>query len=303
LDGRILVGIQNGYELNELHDVAISSPAAKQVIKRNAGNTLWVNEAIVSADVSDATSDATANTLVRRDGSGSAVFFELYSNAAFIGDLNVSGGIQADGPITAEAAVTFQGTSLITFDSTTYTYGTGAASAHRIALGAGTTGAELFGAATAAAARTTLEINRTRVTQAANLSNATTTLVDTDLVLTLQGGVDYLIRGMFDLESSAAGTGFQLRLVASQNIDIPAASGGIIGWVASFTGVSGASTTTLQSSTFLSQTLSGTRRVQAEFRLRLVATGTVKVTFAQNAGNIAPASVFKAGSFLTAEIL
>jgi hypothetical protein len=288
LDGRILVGIQNGYELNELHDVAISSPAAKQVIKRNAGNTLWVNEAIVSADVSDATSDATANTLVRRDGSGSAVFFELYSNAAFIGDLNVSGGIQADGPITAEAAVT---------------YGTGAASAHRIALGAGTTGAELFGAATAAAARTTLEINRTRVTQAANLSNATTTLVDTDLVLTLQGGVDYLIRGMFDLESSAAGTGFQLRLVASQNIDIPAASGGIIGWVASFTGVSGASTTTLQSSTFLSQTLSGTRRVQAEFRLRLVATGTVKVTFAQNAGNIAPASVFKAGSFLTAEIL
>jgi len=70
LDGRILVGIQNGYELHELHDVAISSPAAKQVVKRNAGNTLWVNEAIVSADVSDATSAATANRIVIRDGSG-----------------------------------------------------------------------------------------------------------------------------------------------------------------------------------------------------------------------------------------
>jgi hypothetical protein len=54
LDGRILVGIQNGYELNELHDVAISSPAAKQVIKRNAGNTLWVNGAIVIDDISNA---------------------------------------------------------------------------------------------------------------------------------------------------------------------------------------------------------------------------------------------------------
>jgi hypothetical protein len=161
LDGRILVGIQNGYELNEIHDVAISSPAAKQVIKRNAGNTLWINEAIVSADVSDATSAATANTLVLRDGSGSAVFFELYSSAAFIGDLNVSGGIQADGPIIAEAAVTFQGTSSVTFDSTTYTYGTGAASAHRIALGAGTTGAALFGAADAAAANTALNISET----------------------------------------------------------------------------------------------------------------------------------------------
>jgi hypothetical protein len=159
LDGRILVGIQNGYELNELHDVAISSPAAKQVIKRNAGNTLWINSAIVSADVSDATSEPTANRIVIRDGSGSAVFFELYSSAAFIGDLNVSGGIQADGPIIAEAAVTFQATSSISFDSTTYTYGTGAASAHRIALGGvddSSTGTALFGAATAAAARTTL---------------------------------------------------------------------------------------------------------------------------------------------------
>jgi hypothetical protein len=231
-------------------------------------------------------SDATASTLVRRDSNGDASF----------GALNTSG-------LTVTGGTTFGEESLVQFDAIEYYYGTGAASAHRIALGAGTTGSELFLAADAAAARTTLEINRTRATQAANLSNATTTLVDTDLVLTLQGGVDYLIRGMFDLESSAAGTGFQLRLATSQNIDIPAASGGIIGWVASFSGISGASTTTLQSSTFLSQTLSGTRRVQAEFRLRLVATGTVKVIFSQNAGNTAPASVFKAGSFLTSEIL
>ena len=105
----------------------------------------------VSADVSDATSAATANKLVIRDGSGSAVFFELYSSDAFIGDLNVSGGIQADGPVIAEAAVTFQATSSITFDSTTYTYGTGAASAQRAAMQVpgsvttGVTGADAIG--------------------------------------------------------------------------------------------------------------------------------------------------------------
>jgi hypothetical protein len=62
LDGKILVGIQNGYELDEIHDVSISSPAAGQVIKRNAGNTLWINESIISTDVSDST--ATGRSLM-----------------------------------------------------------------------------------------------------------------------------------------------------------------------------------------------------------------------------------------------
>ena len=144
LDGKILVGIQNGYELDEIHDVAISSPAAKQVIKRNAGNTLWVNEAIVSADVSDATSAATANTLVLRDANGNASFGQIFSFT-----LTVTGG------------TTFGEESLIQFDAVEYYYGDGAASAHRIALGAGTTGATLFGAADPAAARTTLGLATT----------------------------------------------------------------------------------------------------------------------------------------------
>ena len=75
--GIILVAIQNGYELNEIHDVAISSPAAKQVIKRNAGNTLWVNESIISTDVSDSTATgrslmtATTQSDARTTGLGS----------------------------------------------------------------------------------------------------------------------------------------------------------------------------------------------------------------------------------------
>lgn len=78
--GIILVAIQNGYELNELHDVLITTPVAKQVVKRNAGNTLWVNEAIVSADVSDAASAATPNTLVLRTAGGAASFTGITNN-------------------------------------------------------------------------------------------------------------------------------------------------------------------------------------------------------------------------------
>lgn len=69
----IYVKVQNGFELEELHDVAISSPTNGQSLFRN-GSNLWVNRAIVSADVSDATSAATANTVVKRGSAGQASF-------------------------------------------------------------------------------------------------------------------------------------------------------------------------------------------------------------------------------------
>jgi hypothetical protein len=195
LDGRILVGIQNGYELDELHDVAISSPAAKQVIKRNAGNTLWVNEAIVSADVSDATSAATANRIVIRDGSGGASLSTVtlsgtggspftstltggvnFANRTLVlpdvsGTLVTAGTLANSATITASTAVAVDtivlrdGAGKITVSNSDisgttayastagWTYAGSSASAHRVALGAGTTGSELFGAATAAEAR------------------------------------------------------------------------------------------------------------------------------------------------------
>lgn len=107
--GIILVAIQNGYELSEIHDVSITAPvAAKQVIKRNAGNTLWINSAIVSADVSDATSAATPSALVLRDGSGDAAF----AGATFSGLLD-AGDFTANG---ATGQVTFGSASQILFE-------------------------------------------------------------------------------------------------------------------------------------------------------------------------------------------
>ena len=42
--GVILVAVQNGYELNELHDVAISSPTNGQVLKYDSATNLWKNQ-------------------------------------------------------------------------------------------------------------------------------------------------------------------------------------------------------------------------------------------------------------------
>jgi hypothetical protein len=95
-------------------------------------------------------SDATANTLVRRDSSGGAQFSDLVATTSF------DAGMFA---VDSLVGSTFEAGSSIAFNSTTYTYGTGAASAHRIALGGvgdSSTGTALFGAADVTAALTTL---------------------------------------------------------------------------------------------------------------------------------------------------
>lgn len=68
----IYVKIQNGSELDELADVAITSPVAGQALMRGA--SLWENRSLVSADISDATSAATPSTIVKRNAQGGAEF-------------------------------------------------------------------------------------------------------------------------------------------------------------------------------------------------------------------------------------
>jgi hypothetical protein len=53
-NGIAYVKVQNGYELDELHDVLITTPLAGQALVRNAGNTLWINKSLAVADVSGA---------------------------------------------------------------------------------------------------------------------------------------------------------------------------------------------------------------------------------------------------------
>ena len=51
VNGSIFVKVQNGFELNELHDVAIESPAAGEVVVRNSTNTRWENQTLAEAGI------------------------------------------------------------------------------------------------------------------------------------------------------------------------------------------------------------------------------------------------------------
>jgi hypothetical protein len=51
--GSIFVKVDNGYELNEIHNVAISTPLNNQSLVYETATTLWKNKALTTAEVAD----------------------------------------------------------------------------------------------------------------------------------------------------------------------------------------------------------------------------------------------------------
>jgi hypothetical protein len=162
-----------GYSINaELYvaaggGLAVTPPTGRAQPVARVERANGTNGAIIVKVNGLSASAATANTLVLRDASGGAQFSDLVASTSF------DAGMFAVDPLVGS---TFEAGSSIAFNSTAYTYGTGAASAHRIALGAGTTGATLFGAATAAAARATLGLadkSITKIVECECFSNTT----------------------------------------------------------------------------------------------------------------------------------
>jgi hypothetical protein len=51
--GTIVYRVQNGYELEELHNVAISSVADKQLLSYDNATSLWKNKSVTTADIAD----------------------------------------------------------------------------------------------------------------------------------------------------------------------------------------------------------------------------------------------------------
>jgi hypothetical protein len=71
--GQIEVGIQNGYELEEIHDVAISSVADKQLLSYDVVTDLWKNKSVTTTDIADSTNkryvtDANLTTIGNQSG-------------------------------------------------------------------------------------------------------------------------------------------------------------------------------------------------------------------------------------------
>jgi hypothetical protein len=259
LDGKILVGIQNGYELDEIHDVAISSPAAKQVIKRNAGNTLWINSAIVSADVSDATSAATANRIVIRDGSGGASLEYPTFGSGF--QITEAGGTDTFGIRSATAdtwsmygpdygdSMSFSKAGVITFSPSNFAYATGADALHRTALGSGATGDALFLAASVKAANETL-LHTTKIkTTQTDRKLSTTYTTDSDFTVPVTAGKTYRVEfAVYTTATAASGFKGQFVIpsvpsnitVTANGVGMTTAPGGtVLGLAMTTTGVIG----------------------------------------------------------------
>lgn len=91
----ILVGIEIGYELDELHDVLITDKQPLEIIQRNATNTLWENKTLTEAGI-----EATANKVTSISAasnnteypSAKVVFDELKPNAELMTILTPSAG-------------------------------------------------------------------------------------------------------------------------------------------------------------------------------------------------------------------
>jgi hypothetical protein len=165
-------------------------------------------------------SDATGSTLVRRDSNGGASLEYPTFGSGF--QITEAGGSDTFGMRSATGDtwsmygpdygdfMSFSKAGVITFSPSGFTYGTGAASAHRIALGGvgdSSTGTALFGAADAAAANATLGVVSKRKTTQTNRNNSTTYTTDSDFTIPVTAGKTYRVE--FAIYTTAGAGGFK----------------------------------------------------------------------------------------------
>ena len=97
--GRMYVRVQNGYELDEIHDVKITSVANNDILKYNSSTSLWENSNVLStkqdtitgAASTITTSNLTASRALISDGSG-----KVATNAVTSTELGYLSGVTSN---------------------------------------------------------------------------------------------------------------------------------------------------------------------------------------------------------------
>lgn len=129
-NGRIYVKIQNGFELEELHNVSISGVSDNQVIKYDSNTSLWKNQNLTASDInnfSESVQDIVGSGFLIA-GTGIILNYNDGANTLTISSSGTGGGggvninnyadnrvLTSDGTVTgidAESNLTFDGTSL-----------------------------------------------------------------------------------------------------------------------------------------------------------------------------------------------
>jgi hypothetical protein len=134
--GEIWVKVQNGFELDELHNVLITSPADKQVLKYDAATSLWKNGVASGGVTASATAPSSPNAGDAWLDTNTGVLYVWYVDA------NSSQWIQANNGTIRDTALTNRVTTLETNVRSVPLGGTGASSL--------TSGSYLKGAGTGA---------------------------------------------------------------------------------------------------------------------------------------------------------
>jgi hypothetical protein len=95
--GSILISIQNGYEIDELHNVSITDITADEILQRSANNTVWINRTFAEANIANlaaATNTFTGNVNATTfNGNVSATTVtanSLYATSNIIANTSVS---------------------------------------------------------------------------------------------------------------------------------------------------------------------------------------------------------------------
>jgi hypothetical protein len=109
-NGIAYVKVQNGYELNEIHDVLITSPLSGQIVRRNSANTLWTNTD--DASKWDSTYSTVSASSASWNDAASRVFGTEYSfNEQFLNNTSLGGnllvGIASGGSLTVATSGVF----------------------------------------------------------------------------------------------------------------------------------------------------------------------------------------------------
>lgn len=104
--GRVVLAIQNGYELNELHGVLVPTPANNDVLYYDSATSLWKNKGLTKSDVGlgnvDNTSDANKPISTATQ---TALNAKLDANTAITGATKTKITYDADGLVTAGADI------------------------------------------------------------------------------------------------------------------------------------------------------------------------------------------------------
>jgi hypothetical protein len=84
-NGTAYIKVQNGYELDELHDVLIVSPSARDIIQRNSDNTLWISTSahFLDSEISSSNKwNSTTTTVSSNSGKWESVYTTVNSNSS-----------------------------------------------------------------------------------------------------------------------------------------------------------------------------------------------------------------------------